>query len=219
MLLPLVASAHEHDTFKIGNAHYQFVIGSLNEPIVVDDKTGLDLTVTKCYSAACTPTKSADGDMDGPAGTPVTGLENTLKVEMTAADQTKTFEINPQYGKPGAYKTTFYPTIATTFSYHITGTISDTPVDLTFTCVPEGTPRAEDDATAVKLSDSVTRTSHGGGFGCPAAKEALGFPVKASSINSLSDEAGNAKGMAQAVLAFGAVGLVLGVWSMRRKNS
>ena len=86
-MLPLVASAHEHATYTIDGAPYQIVIGSLNEPVAVDDKTGVDLTVNKCYTAACTATKGPDGDMDGPAGTPVTGLESTLKVELVAGDQ------------------------------------------------------------------------------------------------------------------------------------
>src|SRR4051812_35407579 len=85
LALPSFAFAHEHDVYDIGGKQYQFVVGSLNEPIVVDDKTGVDLTIT----AAAMPTMSADGDMDGPAkdAAPSTGLEKTLKVEISAGDK------------------------------------------------------------------------------------------------------------------------------------
>src|SRR4051812_31820585 len=107
MLVPLAASAHQHATYTIGKNVYTFTVGSLNEPMVVDDKSGVDLTVTKGGGQA---TMGADGDMDGPAvaATPVTGLETTLKVEISAGSQKRTFDLSPQYGKPGAYSAPFY---------------------------------------------------------------------------------------------------------------
>ena len=88
LLAPLTALAHEHDMFQIGDKQYQFVVGSLNEPVVVDDKTGVDLTVT---SGGGAPTRSPDGGMDGPPtkSAPVTGLDKTLQVEISAGSQKK----------------------------------------------------------------------------------------------------------------------------------
>lgn len=182
IIIPVTASAHEHATYQIGKDYYQIVIGSLNEPIVIDDKTGLDLAVTKCFTSKCMAAMSNDGDMDGPAGSPVTGLESTLKVEMIAGDQKRLDAISPVYGKEGSYKTTFYPTVATTFAYHITGTINDVPVDLTYTCVPESGTAPAESKTPKKLSDGVTELTHAGKFGCAKAKEDLGFPEKAPSL-------------------------------------
>ena len=212
LLLPLAASAHEHDTFTINGKTYTFVVGSLNEPLVVDDKSGLDLTITKGSGMA---TMGPDGDMDGPpsASTPVTGLEDTLKVEMVAGDTKQPFDLSPQYGKPGAYETTFYPTVATTFSYHLTGTIDSTPVDLTFTCVPEGTPKAADDTTSLKLSDSVTRTLHSGAFGCPLPKEDLGFPEKAVTLVSAKNST-----TSMWAIGFGLIGAILGLVAISRRR-
>ena len=209
--VPFLASAHEHDTFTIKGVTYNFVVGSLNEPLVVDDKTGLDLTVTKGGGVM---TMSSDGDMDGPAvaAVPVTGLENTLKVEMVAGGQKKSFELSPQWGKAGAYQTTFYATVATTFSYHLTGTIEKNPIDLVFTCVPEGAPKAADDHAALKLSDSVTRTMHGGAFGCARAKENLGFPESSASLNSLKGGGGTWG------VGLGIIGALLGGFALARKR-
>jgi hypothetical protein len=207
--LPFVASAHQVSTYKIGNANYQIVIGSLNEPVAVDDKTGVDLTVSKCFTASCAPTRNSDGDMDGPAGSPVTGLDQTLKVTLLAADQKKTMSLTPQYGVDGKYSAPFYPTVATTLSYELTGTINNMPVDLTFTCLPEGTPKAALDTTQKELSDGVTQTSSSGGFGCPVAKEDLGFPEQSASVSSLSSEAGSAKTMSEVAIGLGVVVLIL----------
>jgi hypothetical protein len=193
--LPLVASAHEHDTFVINGTPYTFTIGSLNEPVAVDDKSGLDLTVTK-----------------GTATTPVTGLETSLTLELVAGGAKKTFAISPQYGAPGKYTAAFYPTVATTFSYHLTGTVDSTPIDLTFTCVPEGTPKAADDTSTVKLSDTVTRTLHAGAFGCPTDKGSLGFPENSASIRELAGRRDTAS------MVLGAAALALAVIALVRSR-
>jgi hypothetical protein len=219
LALPFVASAHEMATYKIGGSMYQMVIGSLNEPVAVDDKTGVDLTVSKCFTAACAPTMNSDGDMDGPAGTPVDGLDQTLKVTLAAGGQKKTMALAPQYGADGKYTAPFYPTVATTLSYELTGTINNTPVDLTFTCIPEGTPKAALDKTEKQLSDGVTQMSASGGFGCPVAKEGLGFPEPSASISSLVASAGGANNIAEGSIALGVVALALSIVALVRRRS
>jgi hypothetical protein len=211
--LPFAASAHQHATYTIGGENYNFVVGSLNEPIVVDDKTGLDLTVTKGGGHM---TMSADGDMDEPSGpvTPVTGLEETLKVELIAGDKKLTQDISPVYGKLGSYKTTFYPTVATTFSYRIFGEINKTPVDITFTCLPEGATRAADDHTSKQISEGVTQTSIGGAFGCAMEKEALGFPEQSASLANLA----SASSAGLWAVLIGAAGVLLGLLAMFKRK-
>src|SRR4030095_12528385 len=123
------AGAHENHTNRIGDKTYQFTVGSLNEPVAVDDKTGLDLRV----SAIAKP---------GAEGTPVTGLDQTLKVELAAGGKKKVYNIQPAFGQVGAYRTAFYPTVQTTLSYKIFGTVDNIPIDVTFTCNPAGHPRS-----------------------------------------------------------------------------
>jgi hypothetical protein len=207
-VLPVAASAHEVDTYQIGNAYYQIAIGSLNEPVTVDDKTGLDLRVTKCYSSACAPTRGDDGDMDGPAGTPVTGLEDSLKVTLKAAGKEMVQDIAPAFGAPGSYKTAYYPTVATTMSYELKGEINGTPVDLSFTCMTDHA-MATSDTTHTPLSEGVTRLSHSGTFGCPADKGSLGFPEHSASIRELASRRDTASmALAAAALALAAVALI-----------
>lgn len=216
VLMPHTASAHEHATFVIKGSTYNFVVGSLNEPISVDDKTGLDLSVTKGEGRH---TMGPDGDMDGPivGTTPVTGLEDTLKVELVAGKEKKTIPLRPAYGKEGVYQAFFFPTLATTFSYHLTGSIEGTPVDLTFTCLPDGKD-AKDDETSKELSTDVTQVMRGGYFGCPAPKEALGFPEESASLAILSKKIEAGSTTTNIALALAAAGLALGVIGLRRKK-
>jgi hypothetical protein len=123
--------------------------------------------------------------------------ESTLKVEMVAGDQKRLDPISPVWGKEGSYKTTFYPTVATTFAFHLMGTINDVPVDLTFTCVPESGAAPAESKTPKKLSEGVTELTHAGKFGCALPKEDLGFPEKAPSLLSLSQSQGSAKDMGE----------------------
>jgi hypothetical protein len=209
MLLPLAASAHQHATFTIGGTQYDVVIGSLNEPIVVDDKTGLDLRVTNGGHMAQAP----DGDMKPTGGTPAVGLEKTLKVEMVAGDIKKAFDLSPTYGTPGSYRTTFYPTSADRFAYRIYGTVGSTTVDLLFPC-KMGDELAADEGEK-DIGPGVKQIMKMGGFGCPMAKEAMGFPAAAPTITSLDRESGSAKTYAYIGIALGAIGILA---SLRKRS-
>src|SRR4051794_20943657 len=89
------ALAHETHVYRIGSRTYQMTVGSLNEPVVVDDKTGFDLKVVIPAAGKNDPV-------------PVAGLDQTLKVEIGAGGKKKVFDIQPAFGTPGSYKTTFY---------------------------------------------------------------------------------------------------------------
>jgi hypothetical protein len=208
------AIAHENHTYRIGGKTYQFTVGSLNEPIAIDDKTGLDFRV----AALAKP---------GAEGTPVAGLDQTLKVELVAGGKKKVFNIQPAFGQMGAYRTAFYPTVQTTLSYRIFGTVDNIPVDVSFTCNPAGHPRSPDDNNEVKISDQVTRLSKRGAFGCPVAKADLGFPEPAASnydvetrLNNVDAavaearaEAGRARWLGFVGVALGALGIAFGAMS------
>ncbi len=221
-----LASAHAHYTYLINGKTYNFVVGSLNEPLIVDDKSGLDLTVTQ---GGGMPTMGPDGDMDGPpaAAAPVSGLDKTLKVEMSAGGQKKVFDLAPAYGKPGGYTTTFFPTVPTTFTYRLFGTLSNVPIDLSFTCSPAGNAQTPDDTAAIKISDKVTQTLKSGVFGCAEAKSDYGFPETAASNYELqqanaavTDRAGSSNTLGIAGIVLGALGLIVSGISMARvRNS
>jgi hypothetical protein len=220
-----VVSAHEHDVYRVGNAYYLVTVGSLNEPFVVDELSGVDLRVEQLPGP---PAASAKGALKG---APVTRLEQTLKVELSAGDKKETIALEPSYGVPGSYTAKFIPTVQTTYGYRLFGTIGGNPVDLAFSCLPGEVSEDAQDNSTVKVSDTVTRIAKTGGFGCPAARAPSGFPEPAHSSYELDrdiqsvvaavqrsrEEATRAEAFGMAGLLAGIAGLVAAIVAWRRK--
>lgn len=162
MFIPAVSSAHQTQMYEINGVEYQMVIGSLNEPVIVDDKTGFSLDIIR------------DGQF-------FVGAQDSLQVELLSGDKSKVLNLSPVHGAEGAYKAPFIATVPTTLTYRVFGTLENTPVDLSFTCNPAGHPQAEENTTATPISEGVVQTLQRGAFGCPQAKEAFGFPEEAPS--------------------------------------
>jgi hypothetical protein len=120
------------------------------------------------------PNNPMNSSAEGAA--PVEGLEETVQVEIAAGNNTKVMQLEPAFGEPGAYEATFYPTVATTLTYRLFGTINNTPVDLTFTCTPTGEAGAVADNSTVQISEGIVRKGIEGGYGCPAPLADAGFP-------------------------------------------
>jgi hypothetical protein len=172
------AFAHERQLYTIGGQDYLIVIGSLNEPIFVDDKSGVDLRVLRAD-----PNNPMNSSAEGAA--PVEGLEETVQVELAAGNNTRVLQLEPAFGEPGAYEGPFYPTVATTITYRLFGTINNTPVDLTFACTPTGEAGAAADNSTVQISEGVVRKGIEGGYGCPAPLTDAGFPEPLVSNNEI----------------------------------
>lgn len=209
MAAPLITAAHEHQSFEINGEIYDITIGSMNEPVAVDDKSGVEFSVTMAGHE-----HMAANDHHGSGGA-VEGLEETLKVELIAGDKKKVLDIRPTYGEPGSYYAPFYPTVATTLSYRVFGTIDETPFDYTFTCNPAGHAPAEEDTTRVEVSENVFRVHKSGSFGCPVEKASLGFPEESSDLVSLKEDAQSG---AMVGWVAGAVALVALAVAFRRRS-
>src|SRR5581483_3732341 len=93
LALPAVALAHEQR--DVGP--YHFVVGFLNEPSIVDQMNGIDLTVTT----------TADKK-------PVDGVDKTVKAELIVGGNARSMPITLQarFGMPGKYAGYFMPTLA-----------------------------------------------------------------------------------------------------------
>lgn len=168
---PLVSFAHETRTYLIGGASYDITVGSLNEPVIVGDKTGLDLAISRY-------------------GSPLTGAEQGLKVEISSGGATRTFDISAAYGQPGKYKTTFLATATGTLSYRLIGELGGAPVDLLFECSAAGHQmHAVENADRVKVSDGVVRVLQRGAFGCPAPQSDYQFPPVAVGATGATGDA------------------------------
>jgi hypothetical protein len=211
LALPFTALAHEHQIFEINGIKYEFGIGSANEPIVVDDKSGVELNIMKAGVVAGHEEHHDEHATEGA----VVGLEKTLKVELIAGEDRKTLDLVPGWSAPGFYNATFYPTEATALSYRVFGTIDEIPVDITFTCTPRHDMEGVDaDTTRTEISPGVVRIEKRGSFGCPMEKADLGFPVQSSTIEDVREKGSSALAVA---LGSGALALfALGVAWKRR---
>jgi hypothetical protein len=108
-LVPVAAFAHE----EVDSGNYHYEIGWLNEPVVPGERNGLDLFVA-------------------PKDKPDQGLGDigTLKFTVVYAGATQDFDITPVEGDPGHYAAVFVPTRAGKYTFHLTGTINNDPVDV-----------------------------------------------------------------------------------------
>ncbi|HSE34492.1 MAG TPA: hypothetical protein VLB83_00060 [Candidatus Paceibacterota bacterium] len=179
---PLGVSAHERQLFTIGDTDYLFVVGSIGEPVVVDDKSGVELRVKLADPADPTNANAA-------SATPALGFEKTVKVEIIAGAEKKTLDLTPAHGEPGLYRAVFFPTVETTLTYRFFGTIGSTSVDLGFTCNPAGHVAAPEDRTPTPITEGVVRKFKAGQFGCPQAKGPLGFPEASMTVQDLHADA------------------------------
>lgn len=172
------AYAHQRQLFTISNDDYLFVVGSLNEPIFVDDKTGVDM-------AAYWPDPNDPVNSKANGTQPIVGLENMLKVELAAGDKKKVLNFEPAYQNPGHYEAPFFPTIETTYNYTLFGNINGTEFRATWTCSPAESEAMSDNSTK-QISDGVIRKALLGSFGCPQPRTDLGFPEPYLANNEIS---------------------------------
>lgn len=176
-----IAFAHQRALFNIGEKDYLFVIGSQNEPVFVDDKSGVDL-----FAYIPDPKDPMNSRANGT--TPIENLEKTLKVEVSAGPKKKVFDFEPAFRDPGHYTAAFYPDVQTTYQYRLTGTVNNTPVDLPFTCTTGPAEGQTGDNSTVKISNGVERKGMAGGFGCPESRSNVAFPEPYMSNVEIQDK-------------------------------
>jgi hypothetical protein len=180
-IISQIAFAHQRALFNIGGKDYLFVIGSQNEPVFIDDKSGVELF-------AYTPDPKDPMNSRANGTTPIENLEKALKVEVSAGPKKKVFDFEPAFRDPGHYNAPYYPTVQTTYQYRLTGTINNTPVELPFTCTTGPAEGQTGDNSTVKISNGVERKSMAGGFGCPKSRSNVAFPESYMSNVEIQDK-------------------------------
>jgi hypothetical protein len=135
-MVPSGASAHEHR--DVADGQYSLVVGFLDEPAFTGEKNGLDLRVAKHDPAAAGAETTEGEEAVEEEGTPVVGLEDTLKAEVIYGDQKMELTLEPRFQAPGAYDAHFFPTAAGDYTFRIYGDIEGAAIDETFTSSPEG---------------------------------------------------------------------------------
>ncbi len=170
LVLPTLQSsfAHQISLYSINGKDYLTEVEWANEPVAVDDKTNVVLTVVS-------PNMTDPTNPEANGTQPITGLENSLKVDIMAGNKTLVSEFEPAFGELGVYESkTFYPTVPTTFSFRVYGDINGTSFDNTVSCNPILGEDVPPDNSTVKISNGVERKALIGGLECP--EDRTGFP-------------------------------------------
>jgi len=182
-------SAHENRLYNIGNKDYWITVGSINEPVFVDDKSGAEVFVK-----TADPSSPLDSNANGTKM--VEGLEKDLKFEISAGDKKKVFVVEPAWNDPGHYEAVFYPTVETTYNYRLFGTINNVTLSLDFQCqTAEG--EGNQDNSTKQVSEGVIQKAQRGGFGCITSRSDVSFPEPYISNNELVgmlNQTGNSTG-------------------------
>jgi hypothetical protein len=116
-ILVLTGSASAHERRNVQS--YTFVVGWVTEPAYVNLPNAVDLRVSRTADAS-----------------PVTGLDQTVKVEVTQSDKKVELALRPRFNVPGAYDGRTVPTAVGVYSFRFTGTIEGSQVNETFTSGP-----------------------------------------------------------------------------------
>ena len=164
LCLPGIALAHGQT--QVGD--YTLEIGFHNEPVYQGDPNSLDLFVTN--------TKT---------GEKVNGLESTLQVEIIFGSSKKQLTLSPQDGVDGGYTAAIVPTQLGDYTWHIWGTIENTPVDVSMTSSPTT-------------------------FGSAEPKSSYAFPAAEPSLGAVQAQSASAASTALIALVVAIVGVLAG---------
>lgn len=101
-ILQNVVFAHQRQLFTIGDKDYLFVVGSIGEPLYVDQKIRSRVV---CYWPD--PSDPVNSQANGTK--PIEGLEKILKVDISAGAKNRTLDFEPAFRDPGHYEASFFP--------------------------------------------------------------------------------------------------------------
>jgi hypothetical protein len=182
------ASAHERRTVQ----GFNFVVGFLAEPALVNQPNAVDLRVSRASD-----------------GSPVTGLDQTLKVEVTSGSQKVEINLAARFNVPGAYDGRFLPTRTGTYSFRFFGTIEGVQINETFTSSPTTFSSV---AEPLAFPDKLVSTQDLG-----EAVQRLEERVVALSARS-DDDSDTALMVGVAGVVLGTIGIGVGGFSLARRG-
>src|SRR5215469_16123343 len=121
------ASAHMRQLLTIGGKKYLLEVGSQVEPPYVGEKNAVQFF-------AWTPDPKDPLNDSAKGIKNLTGLDKTVNVIVSAGPVSKRLDFTPNPSNTAQYDATFFPTPQTT--YTVVGKINNTPIHLSYRCVP-----------------------------------------------------------------------------------
>ena len=163
------AFAHMRQLLTIGGKQYLLEVGSVNEPVYVGDKSGVDFF-------AWTPDPKDPLNDTAKGITNVTGLDKTITAIVSAGPTSKTLDFTPDPANTAHYTATFFPGAQTTYTYTLTGKVNNTPIHISYKCVPGAGDDTPGNKTKATISSGIVRDGVAGGFGCPLPRAPATVP-------------------------------------------
>jgi hypothetical protein len=157
------ASAHMRQLLTIGGKKYLLEVGSQVEPPYVGEKNAVDFF-------AWTPDPHDPLNDSAKGIKNLTGLDKTVNVMVSAGPVSKRLDFTPNPSNTAEYDATFFPTAQTTYTYTLVGKINNTPIHISYRCVPGAGDDTPGNNTRATVSHDVVRDMVAGGYACPIPK-------------------------------------------------
>ena len=157
------AFAHMRQLLTIGGKQYLLEVGSQVEPPYVGDKNAVDF-----FAWIPDPHDPLNDSAKNIKN--ITGLDKTVTVIVSAGPVSKRLGFTPNPSNTAQYDATFYPAAQTTYTYTLVGKINNTPIHISYRCVPGAGDDTPGNKTKATVSPGVTRDEVAGGYACPIPK-------------------------------------------------
>jgi len=157
------ASAHMRQLLTVGGKKYLLEVGSQVEPPYVGEKNAVDFF-------AWTPDPHDPLNDSAKGIKNLTGLDKTVSVIVSAGPVSKRLDFTPNPSNTAQYDATFFPTAQTTYTYTLVGKINNTPIHISYRCVPGAGDDTPGNNTKATVSAGVVRVMVAGGYACPIPK-------------------------------------------------
>jgi hypothetical protein len=154
------ASAHMRQLLTIAGKKYLLEVGSQVEPPYVGDKNAVDF-----FAWIPDPHDPLNDSAKGIKN--ITGLDKTVNVIVSAGPVSKRLDFTPNPSNTAQYDATYYPTAQTTYTYTLVGKINNTPIHISYRCVPGAGDDTPGNNTKASVSPGVVRQMVAGGYACP----------------------------------------------------
>jgi hypothetical protein len=198
-LTAFVPAAQAHERRQVGD--YTFVVGFSGEPAYVEEANGASLRVTR-----------ADG-------TPVEGLQQSLKVEVTNGGESRVFDLASVFNQPGSYVARFIPTKSGSYAFRFFGTIEGQEINERFESGPgrfDEVKATDDLQFPVKVPTNAQLASE---LQQPTAGNEVAAATDAQSVQDAIDRADRAQTIGLVVGGLGIIVGLIGVVLAVRANS
>jgi hypothetical protein len=195
----LAGPASAHAEREVGP--YGIEIGFLNEPVYAGFQNGVFMDVTEHAS-----------------GNPITGLENSLKVAVLFGNQSMDVSVEPITDLAGQYVAAFIPTRPGAYTFHITGDIKGTKVDLELTSGPQTFDEVQNPTSVEFPAKDPTVADVATKLDRETARLQQAANAAEQRARSAADDASGAKTFGILGIAVGAVGLATAVVALATRR-